>query len=87
MGEPNRDTARVAGSLYTDARNFVRCPRCEAGPGGHCRQPAGRKSPTPHAERVRLLLDERPDVAEASRRRMGRLGSGVNGPRESIRNT
>ena len=46
------------GWLFTDARNFARCPKCAATEGHHCRTPKGVKAKTPHTERTSVYLQE-----------------------------
>jgi len=41
--------------MFTDAIQMVSCPKCGQDVGFHCRTPAGRKTKTPHGERVTAL--------------------------------
>jgi hypothetical protein len=54
----------MATSLYWTVTQKYTCPRCSALPTKHCRTPKGRKTNTPHNERVNLAT--RNDVSAAS---------------------
>jgi hypothetical protein len=45
----------LTGWMYTDAKNQVSCPKCGQQATFNCRTPQGRKTNTPHVERVREL--------------------------------
>lgn len=65
-------TPAITGWMYTDARNFVGCPRCGAEPTVHCHTPQGRKSRTPHGERLAMLEAHHPEVVAESIRGISR---------------
>lgn len=46
--------------MFTDARERVDCPRCEAKMGEACKSPKGRKTREPHTERL-IALRRLPD--------------------------
>jgi hypothetical protein len=50
-----RRVATISGWMYTDATNFVDCPKCRALAGVSCRTPKGRKSLEPHYERIKAV--------------------------------
>lgn len=59
--EKGPDMPTPVGAMFTDARVFVSCPRCHAVAGDVCRMPSGRKSRTPHDERVIKYRREYPE--------------------------
>lgn len=44
-----------SGWMFTDAVQMVDCPKCGQDVGFNCRTPGGRKTRTPHGERVVAL--------------------------------
>lgn len=63
--------SKVTGWLFTDAKNFVDCPRCGVVAGEDCRRPSGGKAWPPHAERTEKLITDKPDIAIMSYRGTG----------------
>ena len=51
----NKNLTEWSGWMFTDATAAMNCPRCKAKFGEHCRMPSGRKTMTPHSERVEAL--------------------------------
>ena len=57
-----------SGWQFTNTTQLTACPRCGAEPGKYCHSPKGRKTNTPHCERVKLFLDFFPTIASISHR-------------------
>ena len=50
--------------MFTNTVILVDCPKCKQSKGFYCITPGGRKRPTPHCERVKLLPR---DIVDLSR--------------------
>ena len=53
--------------LFVEARDNHDCPRCGQPKGEPCRTPGGRKTSTPHTERVRALTKKEIDSCRVAK--------------------
>jgi hypothetical protein len=56
--EDMRVPLHYSGWGFTDAKNNMTCPKCDAQPGSDCQTPSGRRAWPPHIERTQALIDE-----------------------------